>query len=435
MSNPLLAVPHQPCMIPLMIDWNAMTLILVIILFLFWNLEMIASLLNLKAFPLQVPEELSQLLDQEKLDRAREYQTANTRLDLLQSVVMLMALLTFWMVGGFEWLDLTIRQMTPRPIVGGLAFVTAIFLGQSLLQLPFSVWHTFGIEERFGFNRSTVSTFLVDRFKGLLLGAVIGLPLLAVVLWIFLTVGHAWLWAWLVFTALQLLLAWLAPSLILPLFNKFTPMEDEQLKADIEKLGKECGFPLAEVSVMDGSKRSTKANAFFTGFGKRKKIALYDTLIEKSSREELLGVLAHEIGHFRRGHIKQRLGAGILQSAVIFYLLGLAIDPRAGFAPLLFEAFGVSQISPHVGLVLFMILLEPVSRLLGIPLNAWSRRHEYEADAYAVEVTGQAQPLMDALRKMTADHLSHPTPSPLRVALDYSHPPLIERLRAMKRIQ
>lgn len=415
-----------------MIDWNALSIILAVTLILFWNLELVATLLNLKAFPQQVPGELEKLLDQAKLDRAREYQIANSRLDLFQSVVTLMALLTFWFVGGFEWLDSTIRQITPRPILGGLMFVSAMFLGQSLLQLPFAAWHTFGIEERFGFNRSSVGTFVIDRSKGLFLGAVIGLPLLAAVLWIFLTVSHAWLWAWLVFTALQLLLAWLAPSLILPLFNKFSPMADEELKSDIEALGRKCGFPLAEVFVMDGSKRSTKANAFFTGFGKRKKIALFDTLIEKSSREELLGVLAHEIGHFRRGHIKQRLGAGILQSAVIFYLLGLAIDPGAGFAPHLFEAFGVSQISPHVGLVLFMILLEPVSRLLGIALNAWSRRHEYEADSYAVEVTGQSQPLADALRKMTADHLSHPTPSKLRIALDYSHPPLIDRLRAMQ---
>lgn len=415
-----------------MIDWNALTVILVITLFLFWNLELVASLLNLRCFPQQVPAELSQLLDSDKLDRAREYELANTRLDLLQSLTMLMVMLTFWLGGGFEWLDELVRRITEAPIGWGLAYISALVLAQSTLRLPFTAWHTFGIEERFGFNRSSVATFIVDRFKGLLLGAVIGLPLLAAVLWIFHSVGHAWLWAWLVFTVIQLLLAWLAPSLILPLFNKFTPMEDEELKRDIETLGNRCGFPLAEVFVMDGSKRSSKANAFFTGFGKRKKIALYDTLIEKSSREQLLGVLAHEIGHFKRGHIKQRLAAGIIQSAVIFYLLGLTIDPGAGIAPVLFEAFGVSRVSPHVGLVLFLILLDPVSRLLGIPLNAWSRKHEYEADAYAVEVTGKAQPLADALRKMTADHLSHPAPSALRVVLDYSHPPLIDRLRAMK---
>jgi STE24 endopeptidase len=182
---------------------------------------------------------------------------------------------------------------------------------------------------------------------------------------------------------------------------------------------------------MDGSKRSTKANAFFTGLGKRKKIALFDTLMEKSSTPELLGVLAHEIGHFRRGHIKQRLAAGIIQTAAIFFLLGLATDPDGKFSRLLFDAFGVETISPHVGLIIFGILLEPVSKLLGVILNAWSRRHEFEADAYAAEMTGDGAPLASALKKMTADHLSHPSPAPLRVWLDYSHPPLVERLRAL----
>ena len=246
-------------------------------------------------------------------------------------------------------------------------------------------------------------------------------------------VAHAWLWAWLVVTAFQLVLTYLAPTLIMPLFNKFTPMPDGDLKREIEALGQKCAFPLTGVFVMDGSKRSTKANAFFTGLGKRKKIALFDTLVEKSSRSELLGVLAHEIGHFRCGHIKQRLAVGILQTAVIFFLLGLATDPEGKFARLLFDAFGVKQISPHVGLVLFSILLEPVSKGLGVLANAWSRRHEFEADAYAAKVTGDGGALAEALKKMTADHLSHPSPAPLRVWLDYSHPPLIQRLAALEK--
>ena len=272
----------------------------------------------------------------------------------------------------------------------------------------------------------------MDRLKGLLLGAVIGLPIAAAVLWIFINVPNAWLWAWLVVTAIQLLLTYLAPSLIMPLFNKFTPMPEGEQKRAIEALGEKCGFPLDGVFVMDGSKRSTKANAFFTGLGKRKKIALFDTLMEKHTEPELLGVLAHEIGHFRRGHIKQRLVVGILQMAVIFFLLGLATDPSGKFSRMLFDAFAVEKISPHVGLVLFGILLEPVSKLLSVFANAWSRKHEFEADAYAAEVTGDSRPLKEALKKLSADHLSHPTPAPLRVWLDYSHPPLLQRLAAMK---
>ncbi len=415
-----------------MTDWNFMTAIILVALFLLWKLEFAATLLNLKAFPTTVPEELADVMDEAKLDHARTYLSVNARFGIIQSITSLSVLLVFWFIGGFGWLDGLARSLVAGQVWAGLVFLTALFLGQSLIALPFSVYETFVIENRFGFNRSTPATFIMDRLKGLLLAAVIGLPLGAAVLWIFGNVSHAWLWAWALFTVFQLLLTWLAPSLIMPLFNKFTPMPDGPLKTEIEALGTRCGFPLDGVFVMDGSKRSTKANAFFTGLGKRKKIALFDTLIEKSSAAELLGVLAHEIGHFRRGHIRQRLAAGIFQTAVIFFLLGLATDPGGTFSRLLFDAFGVKDISPHVGLVLFSILLEPVSKLLGVMFNAWSRRHEFEADAYAAEVTGDGAPLAAALRKMTADHLSHPTPAKLRVWLDYSHPPLLERLRALR---
>ena len=414
-----------------MTDWNFMTAAIVVALFALWKLELAATLLNLRAFPAAVPAELAGVMDAEKLDRARDYLRVNSRFDIIHSAFSLTVLLVFWFAGGFGWLDGWARSVTSGPVSAGLVFLSALFLGQSLLSLPFSIYATFVIENRFGFNRSTPATFIMDRVKGLLLAAIIGLPLAAAVLWIFGNIAHAWLWAWLVVTAIQLLLTWLAPSLIMPLFNKFTPMPEGDLKREIESLGTRCGFPLDGVFVMDGSKRSTKANAFFTGLGKRKKIALFDTLIDKSSTPELLGVLAHEIGHFRRGHIRQRLAAGIFQTAVIFFLLGLATAPHGAFARLLFDAFGVQTISPHVGLVIFAILLEPVSKLLAVAMHAWSRRHEFEADAYAREVTGDPAPLASALKKMTADHLSHPSPAKLRVWLDYSHPPLLERLRAL----
>jgi STE24 endopeptidase len=390
-----------------MSDWNFMSVIIVVGLFLLWKLELAATLMNQKAFPMSVPKALGDLMDSTKLEKARAYLAINARFGIIQSTVSL--------------------------VVAGLIFLSLLFLGQSLISLPFSIYDTFVIEQEFGFNRATPRTFIMDRVKGLLLAAVIGLPLGAAILWIFGNVPNAWLWAWLTVTAFQLILTYLAPSLIMPLFNKFTAMPDGELKQEIEELGDKCGFPLTGVFVMDGSKRSTKANAFFTGLGKRKKIALFDTLVEKSTRPELIGVLAHEIGHFRCGHIKQRLFVGILQTAVIFFLLGLATDPDGKFARVLFDAFGVKQISPQVGLVLFSILLEPVSKLLGVLANAWSRRHEFEADAYAAKVTGDGKSLGEALKKMTADHLSHPSPAPLRVWLDYSHPPLIQRLEALEK--
>lgn len=420
-------------MIGPMSDWNYMSVIILVGVFVLWKLEFAATLLNLKAFPTAVPKALEGLMNQEKLDQARNYLRVNARFDILQATVSLVVLLTFWSLGGFGWLDGVARTFSSSPVVAGLIFLSLLFLGQSLISLPFSIYDTFVIEQKFGFNRSTPATFVMDRLKGLVLAALIGLPLGAAVLWIFGNVTNAWLWAWAVVTAFQLILTYLAPSLIMPLFNKFTPMPDGELKQEIEALGEKCGFPLTGVFVMDGSKRSTKANAFFTGLGKRKKIALFDTLVEKSSQPELLGVLAHEIGHFRCGHIKQCLAVGILQTAVIFFLLGLATDPDGKFARLLFDAFGVEKISPHVGLVLFSILLEPVSKLLGVLANAWSRRHEFEADAYAAKVTGDGAALGEALKKMTADHLSHPSPAPLRVWLDYSHPPLLQRLEALEK--
>jgi STE24 endopeptidase len=415
-----------------MSDWNIMTWIIVVALFALWKLELAATLLNLKAFPAAVPRELADVMDAQKLDQARDYLRENSRFHIIQASASLCVLLVFWSFGGFGWLDGWARSLAPTEVTAGLVFLSALFLGQSLVSLPFSIHETFVIEKKFGFNLATPATFIMDRVKGLLLAAVIGLPLAAAVLWIFGNVSHAWLWAWAVVTVFQLLLTWLAPSLIMPLFNKFTPMPEGELKQEIEALGIRCGFPLTGVFVMDGSKRSTKANAFFTGIGKQKKIALFDTLLEKSSTPELLGVLAHEIGHFRCGHIKQRLAAGILQTAAIFFLLGLATDPSGKFSRLLFDAFGVQQISPHVGLVLFSILLEPVSKLLGVAMNAWSRRHEFEADAYAAKATGDGAPLASALKRMTADHLSNPTPAKLRVWLDYSHPPLLQRLRALR---
>ena len=414
-----------------MTDWNFMAAIILAGVFLLWNLELAATLLNLKAFPSNVPPMLDGLMDAEKLDRARDYLRVNARFGILHSTVSLVVLLVFWSLGGFGWLDGVARSFTGSPVGAGLIFLTLLFAGQSLISLPFSTYDTFVIEQRFGFNRATPKTFILDRLKGIALAALLGLPLAAGILWIFGNVVHAWLWAWGLLTAFQLVLTYLAPSLIMPLFNKFTPMPEGGLKRDIEALGVKCGFPLTGVFVMDGSKRSTKANAFFTGLGKRKKIALFDTLVEKSSPPELLGVLAHEIGHFRCGHIRQRLAIGILQTAIIFYLLGLAVDPDGKFSRLLFDAFGVREISPHVGLVLFSILLEPVNKALGVLAHAWSRRHEFEADAYAANVTGDGAALGEALKKMTADHLSHPSPAPLRVWLDYSHPPLLQRLEAL----
>ena len=408
-----------------------LSLIILISLFLLWNLEFIATLLNLKTFPSSPPREIDDLMDQEKLEKARSYLLVNARFDMFRSIFSLVVLIGFWFCQGFPFLDNLVRSFSENETVTGMLFLGMLFIAQSLISLPFDWYETFGIEEKFGFNKSTPKTFILDRIKGLFLAAIIGLPIIAGILWIFQEVPNAWIWAWAFVTVVQLLLTYLAPTFILPLFNKFTPMPEGELRTKIEELGKSCGFPLEGVFVIDGSKRSTKANAYFTGFGKHKKIALFDTLIEKSTTPEILAILAHEIGHFRLGHIKQRLFVGILQMALIFFLIGLATDKNGIFARLLHDAFFVKEISTHTGLVFFTILLEPASKLLTILANAWSRKHEFEADAYAARATGTPEALSTALKKLSSDHLSHPAPHKLRVVLDYSHPPLLQRLQAL----
>jgi STE24 endopeptidase len=410
---------------------STLALIIVISLVILWKIEFIATLLNVKTFPSSPPLELRGLMDQEKLETARSYLVTHSRFDIIRSIFSLLLLLSFWFCGGFPFVDSLARSLSDNGIVIGLIFLAILFIAQNLVSLPFDAYETFVIEESFGFNKAKPATFIMDRIKGLILAALIGLPLLAGILWIFQEVPNAWLWAWLFVTAFQLLLTYLAPSLILPLFNKFTPMPDGELRSKIEELGKSCGFPLEGVFVIDGSKRSTKANAYFTGFGKHKKIALFDTLMEKSTNPEILAILAHEIGHFRLGHIRQRLFVGILQMALIFFLIGLATDPNGTFARLLHDAFMIQTISTHAGLVFFTILLEPASKCLSILANGWSRKHEFEADAYAAKSTGTPEALATALKKLSSDHLSHPAPHKLRVILDYSHPPLLQRLKAL----
>jgi STE24 endopeptidase len=412
-------------------EFNTVAILILLALFALWNLDFIATLLNLKALSPDLPAEFADVFDADRYARSQAYTRESARFEIIHSIFSLTVLLVFWLLGGFGWLDEFARGLVTGAIPVGLVFLGLLFLGHMLLHLPFSAYDTFVIEEKFGFNKTTPKTFVIDQLKGLALAALLGLPLAAGILWIFGNVANAWLWAWGFFVTFQLFLTWLAPTLILPLFNKFTPMADGPLRQAIEAMARKCGFPLGEISVMDGSKRSTKANAFFTGFGKNKKIALYDTLIEEQTQDELVAVLAHEIGHFKLRHIIQRIAVSILQAGVLFYLLGLIIGGGA-FSRELFDAFGVEEISAHVGLVLFGILFAPVSRLIAIAANAWSRKHEFEADAFAAKATEKPESLVSALKKLSAKNLSNLTPHPFRVFLDHSHPPVLTRIQALR---
>jgi len=406
-------------------------------LLLLWKLDFIATILTLKNLAPELPEEFRGVWDNEKYLKSQDYEKAQAQFGIISSIASLTVLLVFWMLGGFGWLDGLVNSWNFGPILTGLCFIGLIYLGSWLASLPFDLYHTFVLEERFGFNKTTASTYLVDQIKSHLLTAILGGGIVALILWIFQSVPNAWIWAWLSFTFISLALTYLAPSFLLPLFNKFTPLEDGELNQAIQDMSKKCQFPLTEISVMDGSKRSSKSNAFFTGFGKRKKIALFDTLIESQTTQELVGVLAHEIGHFKKKHIVQRLVISIVQTAVIFFLLGMATNPESAFGSQLYAAFGIpatSKAAVAAGLVLFMIVFKPVSRILSVFMNILSRKHEFEADEYAAVNQGTPNHLISALKKLSANNLSNLTPHPLEVFLDHSHPPVLVRIQALKKL-
>jgi STE24 endopeptidase len=306
-------------------------------------------------------------------------------------------------------------------------YMAALMLFKALLSLPFSIYHTFVIEDRFGFNQTTPATYILDLLKGLLLAILLGTPLLAGILAFFEYAGaNAWWLCWVAVTFYMLGVQFIAPTWIMPLFNKFTPLEAGELKSAILSYADSIKFPIENVYVMDGSKRSSKSNAFFTGFGKHRRIVLFDTLVKRHSTGELVAVLAHEMGHYKKKHIIQSLILGIIQTGVMLYLLSLFIS-----YPGLFEAFYMPRTSVFAGLIFFAMLYSPLDFLIGLVMQRLSRRNETEADRFAVETTHDPQSMMDALKKLSVDNLSNLLPHPLYVSLNYSHPPVLQRIKAI----
>lgn len=394
---------------------------------LMYHLELVVALLNVAQFRRPLPAGMRGLYDEEKLERCREYHLLGARNEVFRDSVLLVLLLVVWMGGGFGALHGWVTNLGLGEVGAGVVSLGVLMLGRHLAGLPFDWYDTFRIEAAFGFNRSTWRTYVADQLKMLLLLTVLGAPLLALVIWFFATQAWAAAWAWLSVAAFSLLMTWLSPRLIMPLFLRFEPLPAGPLREAILALAARLHFPVGEVSVVDGSRRSTKANAFFAGFGRHKRIALYDTLVEKHEPDELLAVLAHEIGHAKLGHVPRHLVLGLLESAVMFAALAWALR-----SPGLFAAFGVAGQPVGLGLVFFSLVYQPVSLLLSVLGSALSRRHEFEADAFAREAMGSPTPLVTALQKLSSDHLAHPQPHPLAVALHHSHPPLAARLAALQ---
>ncbi len=409
---------------------NGYFIFILIVIIGFFVLDTVSEILNLRALQKTLPEPFRDVFDEERYRKSQEYTRVNTWFGLMTSILDLIILLLFWFLGGFNFVDQLVRELGWNPVLTGLLFFGVLLLGKKILDLPFELYDTFVIEERFGFNKTTPATFWSDQVKGLLVGGVIGAILGAIIIAFFQYGGDlAWLWAWIAATVLSLLLTYLAPTVIMPLFNKFEPLEEGELRERIMDYAGKVDFGLAEVQVMDGSKRSSKSNAFFTGFGKNRKVALFDTLIEKHTVPELVGVFAHEVGHFKKKHIPRMIAFSILNMGVMLFLAGLFINNEP-----LHAAFRMEQTSVYASLLFFGLLYIPVSRILGTLAAIWSRKNEFEADEFAAKTTGSAQPLIDALKKLSKDNLSNLTPHPFYVFLNYSHPPMLRRLRALEQV-
>ncbi|WP_411031522.1 M48 family metallopeptidase [Spongiimicrobium sp. 3-5] len=406
---------------------NTLYYIIIGILILQFLIETLLDYLNASRFQDSVPAELHDVFDDEAYNKSQAYKKTNYRFGILTSSFSLLLVLAFLQFNGFAWVDGIARNLTGNPILIALVFFGIIMIGSDILSTPFAYYQTFVIEERFGFNKSTKKLFLLDKIKGWIMTAVLGGSILAVVIWFFQWAGtYFWLYAWLLVAVFSILMNLSYSRLIVPLFNKQTPLEEGSLKQKIESYSRKVGFELKNIFVIDGSKRSTKANAYFSGFGKEKRITLYDTLIHDLDEEEIVAVLAHEVGHYKRKHIIYNLSMSILLTGFTLFVLSLFINN-----PELSLAIGVQQPSFHAALIGFGILYSPISGITGLVMNYLSRTFEYEADNYAKNTFGAAL-LITSLKKMSKNSLSNLTPHPAYVFMHYSHPPLISRIKNLK---
>jgi len=383
--------------------------------------------INSKSWNDKLPTPLIGFYDQDEYSKAQKYDRAKLKLSAISSSLGLLLMLMFLSSGSFALVDSWAKHQSSDLIVQTLLFFVVLALLSDILQMPFEIYKTFVIEEQFGFNRSTLNTFFSDKIKGYFLAALLGGSLLSLFVLFYQIAGSNFWWiAWLSISFLSLLISMFYTSWILPLFNKLSPLPDGELRSRLQEYCKKVGFPVADLFVMDGSKRSSKANAFFSGIGPKKKIVLFDTLIEKHSTDELVAVMAHEVGHYKKKHTRMMIVASILQTGFM-----LALFSRVISNPELAKALGSKETSLALGMMAFAILYSPVSLALGILTNALSRKHEYEADAYAAS-TFKAEPLMDALKKLSHDNLSNLQPNRWYVRIYYSHPTLMQRLVQLK---
>jgi STE24 endopeptidase len=377
-----------------------------------------------------VPEFAAKWINEEKYSKTRAYTQRKGDFGLIHFALSSLVLLVILYSGLPGKLDLWISSLISSPVLAGIGFFLIFSLIMDILEIPFDVYGQFIIEEEFGFNKMTGKIWLTDKLKGALLSLILGIPLLGL-LFLFMEKSgtYWWLYGWISFSLFQIIISLLYPTLIAPLFNKFTPLDEGELKESLEALSRECGFKTKGIFLMDGSRRSGHSNAYFTGLGKAKRIVLFDTLVENLTTEELTAVMAHEIGHFKKRHIIKRLITSLLSTLALFFLLSLALD----YTPL-FQAFSFSAPSSHGILFILMFFSSPFTYFFSPLLSRSSRKHEYEADHYAWEVMGSSRGLQEALIKLNRDNLSQLTPHKLYSTFYYSHPPLKERWDALEKL-
>jgi STE24 endopeptidase len=384
--------------------------------------------LNAKHFDDLVPEELDDVYDKEAYSKSQAYKKENYKFSLFTSIFTILLTLAFFLFQGFYWVDGIARGFSNNEIVIALIFFGIIMFGSDIISTPFSYYQNFVIEEKYGFNKSTKKLFFIDKAKGWLLSIVLGGGILALIVWFYQQTGnYFWVYTWLFIAVFSIFMTMFYSSLIVPLFNKQTPLENGELRTEIENFSSIAGFNLDNIFVIDGSKRSTKANAYFSGFGSKKRIVLYDTLINDLEINEIVAVLAHEIGHYKKKHVFINMILSILLTGFTLFLLSLFINN-----PLLSEALSISQPSFHIGLIAFGVLYSPISEITGILMHYISRKFEYQADDYAKDKFN-AQDLISSLKKLSKNSLSNLTPDKLTVFLHYSHPTLYQRILNLRK--
>lgn len=409
---------------------NIYLLIILAIIIVDYLLDTIIDILNLKHVKIDLPEEFQGHYDTERYKKAQHYLKETTRFGILTDTIITPLTIAFILIGGFNYVDLIARSFQLISISTGLIFAGILLAASQLLSIPFSTYSTFVIEEKFGFNRTTVKTFVLDILKSWLLTVVIGGSLFSLILWFFEKAGPwAWAYCWVVVVVFQIVITFVAPVILLPLFNKFFPLKEGELKSAIENYAQSQRFKMKGVFTMDASRRSTKSNAFFIGFGKFRRIVLFDTLINKHTVDELVSILAHEMGHYKKKHILKSMFMSITTTGIMFFILSLFIKNEG-----LFSAFKMGHTSIYASLFFFAFLYTPISTIISVFSKILSRRYEYEADAYAVATYGKSESMISALKKLTVDNLSNLTPHPLKVFLDYSHPPVLERIHILRRM-